>query len=182
MSALLTRLERDHAGLTQVLDLLEALLNRFNRGEEPDYELMCELLEYLIDYADQIHHPAEEMIFERVRRVGGRDYPVLDRLRLQHQGLDQLNRRFRESLEGIIHEEVQRRDEVEQQGRELLGAHRGHMRQEDQEAFPLARAVLGAADWTELDQQVPRAEDPEFVRDPARLRAILAQLQQDARA
>jgi hemerythrin-like domain-containing protein len=179
MSALLTRLEREHAGLTQVLDLLEVLLNRFNRGDEPDYELMCELLEYIIDYADQVHHPAEELIFDRVAAVGGQEYPVLARLHEQHQGLDQLNRRFRESLEGIIHEAVQRRDEVEQQGRELVGAHRGHMRLEDQEAFPLGRAVLSDADWAALDAQAPTAEDPVFVRDPARFRAILAELQGD---
>jgi hemerythrin-like domain-containing protein len=180
MSALMTRLEREHAGLSQVLDLLEALMNRFNRGDEPDYELMCELLEYIIDYADQVHHPAEELIFGRVVEVGGQDYPVLARLHQQHQGLAQLNRRFRESLEGIIHEEVQRRDEVEQQGRELVGAHRSHMRAEDQEAFPLAREVLSEADWAVLDAQAPTAEDPGFVRDPARFRAILAELRDDS--
>ncbi len=181
MSILMTRLEREHAGLGPVLDLLEALLNRFNRGDEPDYELMCELLEYIIDYADQVHHPAEELVFDRIVEVGGQDYPVLVRLRQQHQGLDQLNRRFRESLEGIIHEEVQRRDEVEQQGRELLGAHRGHMRQEDQEAFPLARAVLGDADWAALDAQAPTVDAPAFVSDPARFQAILAELRDDRR-
>jgi hemerythrin-like domain-containing protein len=66
MNRLLNRLAEDHARLARLMTLLEGLLDRFHEGLEPDYELMCELMEYMIDYADQVHHPSEDLIFERL--------------------------------------------------------------------------------------------------------------------
>jgi hemerythrin-like domain-containing protein len=182
MNALLDRLAEDHRRLTHLMALLEHMLDRFGDGAEPDYELMCELLEYMIDYADQVHHPSEDLIFERLLAEPGQGHDVLRRLMLQHQALSQLNRRFKESLEGIVHEEVLRRDEVEQQGRELLATLREHMRLEDQEAFPLAAETLSAQDWEALIAAAPNATDPVFGQaDPERFRAIYHQLQADTR-
>ena len=53
MTELLDRLHRDHGHLVRVLDLFDDLLDRFHEGNEPDYELMCEMLAYMDDYADR---------------------------------------------------------------------------------------------------------------------------------
>jgi len=180
MSALLTRLGEDHRRLTRIMNLLEGLLDRFHGGVEPDYELMCELMEYLIDYADQVHHPSEDLIFERLLQAPDQGHDVLRRLTLQHEALAQLNRRFRESLEGIVHEEVLPREEVEQQGRELLATLREHMRLEDGEAFPIAADSLTAEDWMDIEAQAPNVEDPVFGHaDPERFRALFSQLREE---
>jgi hemerythrin-like domain-containing protein len=182
MNLLLDRLAEDHRRLTHVMVLLEGLLDRFSEGVEPDYELMCELMEYLIDYADQVHHPSEDLIFERVLAMPGQDHEVLRRLLHQHEALAQLNRRFKESLEGIVHEEVLPRDEVEIQGRQLLAALRDHMRLEDEDAFPLAAELLSDADWMELAAAAPSAQDPVFGQaDPERFRSLYGQLQEEMR-
>jgi hemerythrin-like domain-containing protein len=182
MNALLERLAEDHRRLTQLLVLLEGMLNHFSDGAEPDYALMCELLEYMIDYADQVHHPSENLIFERLLAQPGQGHDVLRRLMLQHEALSALNRRFRESIEGIVHEEVLPRDEVEQQGRELVATLREHMRLEDQEAFPLAAELLSAAEWQDLGAAAPTALDPVFGQaDPERFRALCAQLRAEIR-
>lgn len=182
MNALLDRLAADHRRLAHLMVLLEGMLDRFHDGAEPDYELMCELLEYMIDYADQVHHPSEDLIFERLLAQPGQGHDVLRRLTLQHESLAQLNRRFKESLEGIVHEEVLQREEVEQQGRQLLATLREHMRLEDEEAFPIAAEVLTGADWAELQAQAPTAEDPVFGKaDPERFRALYGQLQSELR-
>ncbi|ESQ08182.1 MAG: hypothetical protein N838_03185 [Thiohalocapsa sp. PB-PSB1] len=180
MSALLNRLEEDHRRLTQIMGLLEGLLDRFHDGEEPDYELLAELLEYMTDYADQVHHPSEDLIFEQLLAKTDQGQEVLRRLMLQHQALAQLNRRFRESLEGIVHEEVLPRDEVEIQGRELLATLRSHMLLEDNEGFPLAAELLSAEDWAQIEMRAPAAEDPVFGHaDPVRFRTIYAQLKNE---
>lgn len=182
MNALLDRLAEDHRRLAHLMVMLEGMLDRFHEGSEPDYELMCELLEYMIDYADQVHHPSEDLIFERLLAQPGQGHDVLRRLMLQHESLGQLNRRFKESLEGIVHEEVLPRDEVEQQGRELLATLREHMRLEDEEAFPIALEALSGADWAELQAQAPTADDPVFGKaDPERFRALYGQLQAEMR-
>jgi len=180
MSHLLDRLVEDHRRLARLLDLLEGLLDQFRDGEEPDYELMCELLEYMIDYADQVHHPSEDMIFERLMASPEQKHDILRRLMQQHVALGKVNRRFRELLEGIVHEEVIRRDEVEELGRDMVAMLREHMRLEDEEVFPLARGALSEADWAELSGTAPDVEDPVFGHaDPERFRAIYARLKRD---
>jgi hemerythrin-like domain-containing protein len=179
MNPLLDRLSRDHARLARLLTLLEGLLDRFHAGDEPDYELMCELVEYMMDYADQVHHPSEDLIFERLLAMPEQGHDVLRRLMLQHEALAQLNRRFKASLEGIVHEEVMSREEVEQQGRELLATLREHMRLEDEEAFPLAAETLSNDDWQQLLSEAPTAEDPVFGQaDPERFHALYTNLRQ----
>lgn len=159
------------------MDLLTALLDRFRAGEEPDYGLMCEVLEYMIDYSDQVHHPSEELIFERLFAVSGENPDLLRRVMRQHEQLSQLNRRFRESLEGIMHEEVLPRDEVELQGREMLSLLREHIELENTRAFPFAAAQLTAEDWADIETRVPQAQDPVFGQaDPQRFRALYARL------
>lgn len=177
MNDLLERLGQDHRRLAQLLTLLEGLLDEFRDGLEPDYELMCELMEYLIDYEDQVHHPSEDLIFARVLAEVGPGHAVLTQLLQQHQSLMQLNRRFKESLEGIVHEEVLRRDEVERQGRALIAQLREHMRLEEERAFPLAQTCLSEAIWSELLAAAPHVEDPVFgQKDPERFRMICKQL------
>jgi len=162
MAELINRLIRDHRHLLRVLDLLDGLLDQFRAGGELNYELLCELLEYMEDYADQIHHPSEEDVFNRLRARGYDKYPVLDLLSNQHLQLSQVNKRFRRSLEGIMHEGVLRRDQVEVQGRELVKTLREHVDLEEREAFPLAREQLFAGDWDELLSAASSEQDPLF--------------------
>lgn len=183
MPHLLDRLHRDHQNLALLLGLLDKLLDRFHEGQEPDYELLCELLEYMADYADQVHHPSEDLIFERMQTRAGQHHPVLQVLTKQHAVLSELTRYFRQSLEGIVHEEVLRRDQVEAQGRDLVETLRKHLNLEETEAFPLAREVLTEADWAALDAEVTNVTDPVFgERDPARFRVLYQYLMDQAQS
>lgn len=177
MNPIMTRLALDHTRLAQLLDLFDHLLDRFHDGEEPDYELMSEMLGYMEGYQDTIHHPTEDLIFRRALDKGAQRRDIFDVLRHQHDRLPQLNKRFRQSLEGIVHEAVLPREEVEAQGRELVATLRQHMALEDQEAFPIAEERLDEADWEALEALAPSADDPLFgVTDPQRYRSLFQRL------
>ncbi len=179
MNPVMTRLDQDHVRLARLLDLLDGLLDRFHEGNEPDYDLISEMLEYMVSYADGVHHPTEDLIFRRVLEKGYEQRDVFEVLMHQHTLLGQMNRRFRQSLDGIVHEEVLRRDEVESQGRELVNTLREHMGLEDREAFPIARERLDQADWDAVDALAPRADDPVFgTPDPLRFQALYQHLAQ----
>lgn len=178
MTDLLDRLNLEHKALARVLDLFDDLLDQFHEGGAPDYELMSEMLEYMERYSDQVHHPSEEDIFDRLRARTHESFPVLDLLTKQHQLIGQMNRRFRKSLEAIMHEEVLRRDEVELQGRELVKTLRDHLEMEDTDAFPLARERLSANDWDELLAEMSSEEDPLFSNaDQERFRSLIRHLE-----
>ena len=182
MPQLLDRLTQDHKHLALLLDLLEKLLDDFRAGSDPDFELLGEMLEYMETYADVVHHPSEELIFQRVVDQGSQDYPVLQVLSKQHLVLSELTRYFRQAVQGIVHEEVVRRDEVEVQGRDLIETLRKHLNLEEAEAFPLARQVLSEEDWDALEDQVSHDIDPVFgERDPARFHALYDYLLKQSR-
>jgi hemerythrin-like domain-containing protein len=183
MNPLMNRLGQDHVRLARLLDLLDALLDRFHEGEEPDYDLICELLEYMDGYSDNIHHPTEDLIFRRLLDKGVEKRDVFDVLMRQHGVVNQINKRFRHSLEGIVNEEVLRRDEVETQGRELVNTLREHLNLEEDEAFPIALERLDQADWDAVAALAPQADDPVFgTPDPQRFRALFRHLAEQAQA
>lgn len=173
MNPLLQRLGRDHAGLVQLLNLLEAMLDRFHAGDEPDYDVIAEILEYMESYADEIHHPSEELIYRRLIEIGEGGHEVLSVLSKQHDVLHQVTKDFRTAIEGILNEEVIRRDEVEAQGRDLIETLRQHMVLEDTVAFPLALEKLSGDDWRVLIETAPDDNDPIFGKpDPARFSSL----------
>lgn len=186
MSALINRLTRDHRRFGRIMGLLEGLLERFQEGAEPDYGLMREMLGYVVDYADQVHHPSEELLFARLRAClecdddTGEDASrgaglgdALTALAEEHRRLESMNRAFRDALDGIMHEAVLSRDAVAEQGHALIALMRRHIAEEEAGVFVIARERLGDDDWAWLDEQAPSAADPVFGQlDPLRFRTL----------
>lgn len=179
--ALMTRLGQDHVRLNRLLNLFDELLNRFHDGAEPDYDLMHEMLEYMDSYADQVHHPTEDLIFQRLLDQDAEQREVFEVLMRQHVGLTHISKRFRQSLDGIMHEEVLLREDVEADGRELVSTMRAHLIMEETDAFPIALELLSEADWAAIEAIAPAAEDPVFANpDPVRFRALYRHLTEQA--
>ncbi len=179
----MTRLMQDHMRHAKLLDLFDSLLDRFHDGAEPDYDLMNEMLEYLDSYVDIVHHPTEDLVFHRVLEKGVEQPEMFELLMRQHAGLSQVSKRFRQSLNGILHEEVLLREDVEADGRELVAGMRTHMLQEDGDAYPIALQSLDNGDWESIATQAPTAEDPLFgTPDPVRFRALYRYLSEQAQS
>jgi len=177
MPSLLERLNQDHKHLAHLLDLLDRELDQFHAGREPEFDLVCEMLEYIESYADKVHHPTEELVFDAIEERTSAKASVLEALRNQHESLKILNLKFRQALDGIVHEAVLSRDQVELRGRELVHLERQHLELEEGEIFPLARKVLTPQDWEAIEKIVPKSDDPVFgKRDRDRFRALYQHL------
>ena len=162
MHKLLNRLTRDHRNLEKILALLTAQLDHFFAGRESNFDLKIELMDYLEAFADTGHHPLENLIYDVAkRRIQGHD-ELFERLVKQHQDLARLTRTFRHSLEGILHEAVMSRAELETQGREYIALQQLHLALEDREVFPLLDAELTEDDWQKIAENMPRHDDPVF--------------------
>jgi len=162
MHKLLERLSRDHRNLDKILAMLTTQLDNFFAGRESNFDLKIELMEYLEAFADQGHHPLENLIYEVARkRIKGYD-ELFDRLAKQHSDLARLTRTFRHSLEGILHEAVMSRAELETQGREYVALQQLHLVLEEREVFPLLDAELTEDDWNLITANMPKHDDPVF--------------------
>ena len=162
MHKLLERLYKDHGNLNQVLDLLTLQLDHFFAGEESNFDLKVEMLEYLEAYADQSHHPMEDKIFTQLLVKSPDMEELIERLREQHRDLHQLTHTFRQSLENIIGGGVMTREELETQGREYVALQRQHLGLEEQEAFNVIDEIFTDEDWQKIEAEMPSKEDPVF--------------------
>jgi hemerythrin-like domain-containing protein len=169
MHKLLEKLGRDHRNLEKILEMLTNQLDNFYAGKESNFDLKIELMEYLEAFADKGHHPLENIIYAVGMERAPERRELFERLCHQHQDLNRLTSRFRHSLEGVLHEAVISRAELETQGREFIALQHLHLDLEDREVFPLLEATLTEDDWKRLETSIPRHDDPVF-ETPDRIR------------
>ena len=53
----------EHDDFRRLLALLQREVAAFQSGEHPNYELMHEIVEYLVHFPDRLHHPREDAAF-----------------------------------------------------------------------------------------------------------------------
>lgn len=179
MHRLLEKLQKDHGNLEKILTLLTLQLDHFFAGRESDFDLKIELLDYLETYADQVHHPLENLIFDMAMDKMGDKREFLERLQSQHASLILLTRKFRQSLENILQGGVMPRNELEVQGREYVALQRQHINLEEQEVFPALDAVLNEDEWNQILASMPNYDDPVFdAPDKIRFQTLVEYLSQ----
>ncbi len=171
MHKLLRQLNQDHNNLELLLNLLTKQLDEFHEGREHDMDLLAELVEYVASYEDQVHHPTEDLLFERLKLRTEEKRVAVETLEDQHQLLTDMTKRFAQSLEGMLYGEVLLRREVEAQGRAMVKVLRQHMELEEGEVFPLIDSRLQEEDWAFVEERAVKIRDPLFV-EPDRARFI----------
>jgi len=57
MATIIDHLETDHRNFAGLLKILDRELDSIAAIKEPDYPLMALVLDYLLTYPDQVHHP-----------------------------------------------------------------------------------------------------------------------------
>jgi hemerythrin-like domain-containing protein len=153
-------LRKDHGQFARLMSLLEKELDRFHEGDEPAFDLLIDLLDYIGNYADCVHHPCENWLFQLLQQRTDEGKEVVTELMAQHDTLAQLTKEFRQALEAITQDAVIRRDEVEQKGRDYVELQRSHLKQEELEIFPLLELTLTDEDWAAVTAVTKPTEDP----------------------
>jgi len=171
----------EHVYFRRLLDLLEQQLDLFHAAEQPNYELMLDVIYYLRHFSDELHHPSEDVAFACLaHRRPGMALP-LARLLQEHRVIahtgERLERRLQQAAGGAF---------VGRAGIEALAAtylvyYRSHIAREEKDVLPEAARTLSAEDWQAVRQarQSPAAEAA-AVRLQALRRQIAEQHARDA--
>src|SRR5207247_8010373 len=127
-----------------------------------DYALMLDILFYMTRYADAFHHPMEDRVFAILKERDDGARRKVDELMKQHGQLRESGDALVTDLDDIVNGSITSREHVETLARRYVANFRDHMRIEEKEMIPLAARVLGAEDWSAIDDAVKRIEDPLF--------------------
>ena len=170
-------LRRDHRLLEHLLNLFERQLRAFQQGEDPDFELLCELLCHVDVFAEKVHHPTEDLIFAQLLRRPEAPAEALNRVMEQHHSLRQVSRDFRQGMEAIVNEALLSRGHIETLGQTFLAAQREHLALEETQVLPAAERLLADADWAEVLAQAPNRREPLEGLPESRFRDLVRQVE-----
>ncbi len=161
MRDLVQLLHADHSNAVRVLRLLEKELGVLKRHFTADLLLMRQVMGYMRQYAELVHHPREDVLFARLATRVTRLRAQLDTLGSEHRVLAAKAQRFFDELQEVA-EAPRARADVVRLGGEYVTTLERHMRFEEEEILPVARERLTRADWNDLASAVPGHADPVF--------------------
>lgn len=162
MHRTLKKLYRDHAHFNQLMNILEQQLGTLENASQAVPDLLQELVRYSRDYADDIHHPIEDQLYEIMLARTDDGHDIMEELLIQHLQIIKMTRELRQAMEQPLSSSAGR---IGQLAQEYTHFQRQHMELEEKEAFPLLRASLGDQDFDNAASAIPPEEDPLENRD-----------------
>ena len=162
MSQVIAALERDHANIAKLLDILESEILAIQVGKTPDYPLMQDITRYMAQYSDRFHHPKEDLIFAQLLKRDPHGRADVEELIEEHVVIRLVGQEFTRFLHEPGVDSVDARKQLGTSGSAYIHALREHMLKEERKLFPLAREALTNTDWHVIDEAVKTIDDPLF--------------------
>lgn len=171
----------EHVYFRRLLERLQREVDVFAGGERPNYELMLDIITYLREFSDRIHHPREDVAFACLaRRCPDMQLP-LARLQQEHRVIAHAGETLLELLTSILDGTVAPRADVEAAAATYLVYYGNHIAREEEDILTRAAAALTREDWDAVRNAVPHADDPLFgPRPEKRFRQLRRQIELEA--
>jgi hemerythrin-like domain-containing protein len=152
----------EHAAVAAILRSLEPLVIQ-GPGDEPErfFDVLRAMLFYIDEFPEKRHHPKESnLLFPKILRRAPELLSCIHKLESDHlQG----EHRIRELQRHLLAWELlgdSRRAAFVEHLQDYVSFYLEHMRMEETQVLPVARRVLDASDWAELDRAFESSRDP----------------------
>jgi hemerythrin-like domain-containing protein len=183
---IIERLSQEHRNIERLLAVLERELGIFDRGDQPDYEVIRAIISYFELYPDLYHHPQEDLVLAKLKRRDPVAAAKVGNLTLEHKKGAERLRHVAQAVDGVLADREIPRQNVDNIVRDFIESERRHIMMEDRDFFPAALKALEPQDWTEIASASTKQEDPLFSEAAEEifdaLRARILQLEQEAEA
>jgi len=137
----------EHRHLAALIRALEYRATQCGQLHAGDYFLMRDIVAYMHDYPDHVHHPTENRIFEALLRRAPSRRKAVKRLRSDHDAVARETQDLLDLLDEAIDEATEGRERDIRWACEAFVSHqRAHMQFENQKMFPAAIESLSKAD------------------------------------
>ena len=155
----------EHRHFTRLLDLLERQVVAFHADNQPNFELMLDVVSYLRFFPDRYHHPREDVAFALLARRDPGMKTLVDQLLQEHRVIAAAGGELLKYLEQVVDDVVVERAKVEAAAATYLVYYRRHLALEDRDIVPRAEQLLSPQEWETVVAAVPRGPDPLFGED-----------------
>lgn len=161
-----------HSYFNRLLHLLHEEADILHAGGRPNYELMLDIIAYLREYGDGMHHPREDEAFRRLSEHNPRMRKIVWRLHQEHRVIAQAGEALSSLLEQAMDDAMLTREQIEAAAATYVVYYAHHIAREDEEVLPVALRDFTEADWKAVIAAGAPSGNPEHVRFKALRRRI----------
>jgi hemerythrin-like domain-containing protein len=179
MTEIMCMLANDHRNMTKILDALQRQISSLDHASSPNHHLIRSILEYILDYPTQVHHPVEDLVYGELKIRNPAVARTLDGIEQEHADLEKQTRQFAQAIDRALQGEELPLQWLVRMGQDLIDRLHRHMRAEETTLFPAARSSLTSTDWANIALVLGAPDDPLF---GPRLREFYRCLQQEIMA
>lgn len=159
---IIEQLKLDHENVAHLLDILDDQLDRIHQLKSADFELIQDIMHYMIHYPDRVHHPMEDLAIGKLVERDPSAKGIASTIEKEHKGLAEKSQAFFEIASSVADGAMVLREELESRGHDYLEFLRSHMRKEDEQLFPLMEEKLTQEDWKAVENAMHQKSDPVF--------------------
>ena len=167
MPGVMEQLQTDHSNFRTLMEILEEELNQVDTGKVPNFDLVREIMRYMVHYADWFHHPLEDLVFARLQAKDDSTADTIRELEREHAAFADRGRALLEVLEADPMTSTIDWTKIDARARGYVDALLGHKDREDEVVFPLAKTLLSEEDWAAIGKEIEWREDPVFGKSVA---------------
>jgi hemerythrin-like domain-containing protein len=143
----LTVLMDEHRGFSSMLDVLDAVADRLERGADVPMPMLVDVLDFFESFTDRHHDKEEEMLFPLLAKHGiGPDQTVVSVLMSQHEAGRVYGKKMRNELKRLQQGDPSAAAALAADARAYTELIREHIRIEDEYFYKLADQVLTEAE------------------------------------
>ena len=161
---MLNQLRQDHANMARLLHVLSLKHRTLDEGERPNFQLVREVVDFILDYMSGFTVPLERICGERLMTRVPEVDDLITRLTTDYEALHRRLMRLSEDLDMILMDAVVPMDRFADDLQAYLEAHRAYLRSEREELFPLIREHFDEKDLEELARALPEGAERELAR------------------
>ena len=157
----------EHQNLWRIAITMDLVADEIDNGSQVDPAFFHSVFDYIEQFVDRAHHPKEDdFLFRLMRQRSAAAAGVLDRLQAEHrngpENLKALRQALAESATNSATNQATNQARFSAALRTYTLGLKNHIRAEEKDAIPLAREVLSAEDWAEIDRAFLDNADPVF--------------------
>ncbi len=170
------RLRREHDDVSRLLASLESQLTLVHAAGDGDCAMMREVVSFLTEYIDAVHHTREELVMAELVANDPSLQVIADTLRSQHDTIARRGLLLQELLDCALADAPVERRSIAHLGFAYTAELRRNMAVEEALVFPLAVARLGPAQWAGIDAKLADGAEALLDEVTARYRDFIDQL------
>ncbi|MBT8102431.1 MAG: hemerythrin domain-containing protein [Gammaproteobacteria bacterium] len=161
-TAIMQELREDHRNMAAILDQLDDVTWLASSGKDPDFPLLGEIMRYMTVYPDAVHHPKEDVMYERLRSERPDLSEGLDDVCEDHRAIAELGARLRDDVEAVIAGAAVRREKLIEDASAYVSRLRAHMQWEEGDLFKRIDSMLDAEPMNFDVSRYAHVRDPLF--------------------